>query len=512
MRKWAIILLLAVSLLSFADGPTNVNNFYARGTTSVKTLISISTNYPSPATVTCTTNALAVNLLTATATTANAGTYATASFTPTTNAFLFAAISGSPTGTETVTNTGSTQLVWWRTSAGKTNYNTAGSPAGFTALYVSQLPQGLAPFSMTVVVNQASGTGRNIIVGEVTGADQSAQYGTNAVVQVVSFASTSANPTNLFAAPGNGGENTLIFVVADDVNSGSDNAPTLSWTELWETNYNTPAHALAVYYSNNVPSSVTTATNTASSRDWATIVMEVKAGTVGCNLITANATTFDGTNDQLSRGADLSSNADGKTGTLSVWVKRGAAGTTQDIMCNSGLRFEVWFDSDNKIRINGYNTGGSSIMDMRSVNAYSSTTTWYHILADWDLAANAKNLYVNDVSDLTSPTFTNDTLDYTRADWFIGANDASAQRLNGCLSEVYLHVGTRLDFSVSSNRRKFDDGGSPLKPVDLGSNGSTPTGSQPILYLKNAFGTFQNNAGSGGNFSVTGSLTDCTAP
>ena len=33
------------------------------------------------------------------------------------------------------------------------------------------------------------------------------------------------------------------------------------------------------------------------------------------------------------------------------------------------------------------------------------------------------------------------------------------------------------------------------------------TGTQPLIYLANPFGTFQNNLGSGGNFTENGELT-----
>ena len=60
--------------------------------------------------------------------------------------------------------------------------------------------------------------------------------------------------------------------------------------------------------------------------------------------------------------------------------------------------------------------------------------------------------------------------------------------------------------STATNRLKFlaADG----KPANLGADGSTPTGTQPILYLANPFGTFQNNLGSGGNFTENGELTE----
>jgi len=66
-------------------------------------------------------------------------------------------------------------------------------------------------------------------------------------------------------------------------------------------------------------------------------------------------------------------------------------------------------------------------------------------------------------------------------------------------------VAEHLAMSSGTNRAKFVSGGSP---VDLGTNGATPTGNQPILFLNNAYGTFQNNLGYGGNFTVTGTLAD----
>lgn len=226
------------------------------------------------------TNQLIVSLLDSTNTTVNADTYSGNAFTPSSNSTIFVFISGSPTGTQTVTNTGSTQLVWREVL--KTNYNTLGTPAGFHSVWMSQLPQGTAPFSMTMVCNQTSGTGRNMAVVEVSGADQTAAFGTNAMVQAVGGGADGvANPTNKFAAPGNNAMNFLLFSVADDVNSTADNTAVANsiWFELNEGAYNTPAHALAVYYGTNVPASITAATNTATSRDWSTIVVEVKAGT-----------------------------------------------------------------------------------------------------------------------------------------------------------------------------------------------------------------------------------------
>ena len=68
-----------------------------------------------------------------------------------------------------------------------------------------------------------------------------------------------------------------------------------------------------------------------------------------------------------------------------------------------------------------------------------------------------------------------------------------------------------IDFSNATNRQKFYSSGGDA--VDLGSDGSTPTGSAPLVYLHLDSGetgnNFASNAGTGGDLSVTaGALTN----
>jgi hypothetical protein len=65
-----------------------------------------------------------------------------------------------------------------------------------------------------------------------------------------------------------------------------------------------------------------------------------------------------------------------------------------------------------------------------------------------------------------------------------------------------------LDISVEANRRKFINAAGD--PVDLGSDGSTPTSTAPIVYQNGDFTNFETNQGTGGNFTVTGALTTCS--
>jgi hypothetical protein len=79
--------------------------------------------------------------------------------------------------------------------------------------------------------------------------------------------------------------------------------------------------------------------------------------------------------------------------------------------------------------------------------------------------------------------------------------------MNGCLAEIYINQAAEV-----TDVTKFRTAGGA--PVDLGSDGSTPSGSQPIGYFKSIFSSFTVNSGSGGNYTKEGTtaLTSCVAP
>lgn len=223
-----------------------------------------------------------------------------------------------------------------------------------------------------------------------------------------------------------------------------------------------------------------------------------------------NAVHFDGST-YLNRGADLTGNADGKQGILSVWLKLDGDTSGDDYVWDSGSnRFRFIWLADETFQVRGANVSNVEILNMvTSTITATSSGGWFHILASWDLSsAGSGRLYVNDVDDKTENTYTNDSIDYTRTDHRIGG--IGTNFFSGCMSELYVNFAEYLDFDTESNRRKFIS--SSGKPVSLGSDGSAPTGSQPIVYLKNSLSTFPTNLGSGGDFSVTaGSLTSCAS-
>jgi hypothetical protein len=230
---------------------------------------------------TVSTNALGITLLTSYGDTSNATSHATASVSPAADSTLILFAAYSPTGTETVTNTGTLQLSWLPLT--NVSFNTIASPAHELVAYVSQMPPGVSSFAMRVVLTGISYTGANMHLLEITGADTNLLWGQNASVQVRSAVSNAvANPQITISAPNASGSNAVLIAVADDINSNADNAAGTGQTELGETAYNTPAAGLASYYLTNAQPSQTLYTHTATARDLAMIAIEIRAGTNAC--------------------------------------------------------------------------------------------------------------------------------------------------------------------------------------------------------------------------------------
>ena len=221
------------------------------------------------------------------------------------------------------------------------------------------------------------------------------------------------------------------------------------------------------------------------------------------------AKNYDGTNDYAKRGADLTGISDGKAGTFSCWVKfNGGDGSNQRIFSNEGTGGRGCFvnrNTSNKIVVRMRNASGTSILVLTSTGTYTASSGWTHIIAAWDLATPKGYLYINGSDDEAGgSTETDDTIDYTQGDVAIGAVEFNnGAKLNGCLAELWFD-DVFYDITTSTVLDDWISGGAP---VELGSDGSNP-GAQPLIYAPN--GDPSTNAGSGGNFTITGSLTDCS--
>lgn len=251
----------------------------------------------------------------------------------------------------------------------------------------------------------------------------------------------------------------------------------------------------------------------------------VMAGMMGAGLMAAgggvpvyltSSADFDGTNDYMTRGAGLTGAADSKVGILSFWHRMdGGDGAQKAILAASttvggaSSRQLVFFNGvSNRLQIVFKDAADATVLNATTGASFTTSASWHHFLISWNLATSQCQIYVDDIVDTNTPSITNANIDYTLADWSIGAQPNGSIKLNGCLAEFYFNTATSLDLSVVDNRRKFRSVSG--KPVDLGVSGSTPTGSQPIIYQKIASGgvasDFATNLGSGGNLTVTGSL------
>lgn len=221
----------------------------------------------------------------------------------------------------------------------------------------------------------------------------------------------------------------------------------------------------------------------------------------------AHGQVFDGSNDYYTRGATLTGAADAKTFTVSFWFRRNSAVTYESILNavttvgGSTVRFEVDFFND-RVNLYAVNSSGTNILDISSETIQDSD--WHHIVASIDLAnAPGSLMYMDDeLNTIVSTTFVNDTIDFTVADWGIGALPDGTSKLTAAIADLWFNDGTYIDLSVEANRRKFITARG--RPAYLGSDGSGPTGSQPILYLS---GEFTANLGDGGNFTAIGDTT-----
>ena len=171
---------------------------------------------------------------------------------------------------------------------------------------------------------------------------------------------------------------------------------------------------------------------------------------------------------------------------------------------NGALRFGMLSTGDIFIRARQAGT-------TTDVLSFDSTTTglddgaWHHIICSCDLASGLGKIYVDDADNTGTPTLTNTDMDLTHPNNDVGALSSGAtNKLEGDLADLWFDT-SYIDLSVEANRRDFIDTSS--KPVDLGSDGSTPTGGQPIVFLSGDTDDWHTNKGSGGGFTENGALT-----
>ncbi len=224
------------------------------------------------------------------------------------------------------------------------------------------------------------------------------------------------------------------------------------------------------------------------------------------NLYVAEAVRFN--DDRLhTAGADLTpGNVDSKLGIFSFWFKLFSTGSTVFIWHSDSGDFQIRRFSDDQIRISGNG------LDLRTTTAITDTTSWHNLVASWDRGNGLAHLYVDGAEDANVVSITDVNIDYTRFGHAVGSlESAKGNTLDAEVADLWLAPNQFLDLSIQGNRERFRD--TLGKPVDLGSDGSSPTGTAPLVFFKGDASVWNagTNSGSAQDFTMDGSVTDATS-
>lgn len=229
-----------------------------------------------------------------------------------------------------------------------------------------------------------------------------------------------------------------------------------------------------------------------------------------------NTAVFDGSDYLRASSLTPSGLADGKTGTFSVWLNPASDGTTRRVITLSNIlnfRFAITLSTGNVFVVQGWDATNTLILDIRSTSTILASSGWVHVMACWDLTNTSnRKIYINGVSD-TIPTpaaYTNAIIDYVTASqtrWTIGADSSATptQYFDGSIGELWF------DDSYNDVIGDYYNAGDA---VFLGSDGSVPTGSSPVLYFSSGGSgdAWNSNGGTGGALTRTGTLTTDGSP
>ena len=219
-----------------------------------------------------------------------------------------------------------------------------------------------------------------------------------------------------------------------------------------------------------------------------------------------NAVTFDGTNDYLLRGGALTGTNDTKLFSGSLWFRRNTTGGTQLLVEAADGAFKVQLDPSGEIFVSAENASGTGILANYNLT-WIDDTDWHHLVFSFDMSdSNKRHIYVDDVSDITAPDIYIDDFIYaTVAETAIGGGQTGALKFSGDLADLWMDMGTYIDLSIESNRRKFISASG--MPMYLGEDGSLPTGAAPDIFLTGDTENWHTNKGTGGGFTENGALT-----
>ena len=178
------------------------------------------------------------------------------------------------------------------------------------------------------------------------------------------------------------------------------------------------------------------------------------------------------------------------------------SGGNQRVYCNFASSGRLWFLVKN--------SGGTTISQFITSTSEFSVNTFYQVAFEIDTTTGTERgtmIKNGEVVSLgTGPSIVADGEIPVITRLYVAGTSGLSEDV--ALAELYINLAESLDLTVEGNREKFYADGNF---VDLGSDGSTPTGTAPLMYYKNGFATFnEDESGNNNDLSVTGTLSDFT--
>tara|TARA_R110000764_G_scaffold208961_1_gene294602 strand:+ start:401 stop:1171 length:771 start_codon:yes stop_codon:yes gene_type:complete len=240
------------------------------------------------------------------------------------------------------------------------------------------------------------------------------------------------------------------------------------------------------------------------------------------NVYKIGAVHFDGTNDHGKLYSAMTGLSNGKELTMSYWIKMGAGsdGSAMEAsMCNFPATNRGYINerkADNKLRHYGSQTNSSTSIEITTSNTITESSGWTHVMFSYRLASTPLiHFYVNNVDVKTVQTSNNTNVDFvaSEAQHELGSVRGAQAKFKGDMADHWFTT-TYIDLSDANQRAKFVVPNS-IKPVDLGADGSIPTGSQPLVFFHHNIGEdasdFVTNRGSAQNYVEVGELTESSS-
>lgn len=220
----------------------------------------------------------------------------------------------------------------------------------------------------------------------------------------------------------------------------------------------------------------------------------------------------------LSRASSIGI-SDGKIFSFSMYFQRTSSGSTTvflitDNQGGSGApRLQIQLESGadpSAIAVRAWDSSGTNVLNVRQGGIVNFGTT-YHFCGYIDLANTSnRGLYLN--GSLMSPTWTTYTdaiidLNPATPRYWIGGeySSPSADWTGVNFAELYFTT-TYIDFSQEANRLKFRDAFG--NPVNLTQQIEALAIPNPAIYMRFPPTSFGTNSGTGGAFTVNGTITD----